>query len=265
MYVSPRKSFLHSRRKKRCHRKRACDWKPPAPTSSSSHPVPPKIYTHERKRPRDFQVPPSHSGVSPAQPQVQLYHTIPYHTIPYHTIPYPPTLTPLDSVRKESNGITIHTQIIRPPGLIRPINRDHLQRPHLTKRIHDDIVGIAFDTEDAVLAVAHCIRVFAAAVIVVLEEGIQARAVDVDGIGIDDAQSQRVAYAGWTKGVVVGIVVVGCVERVGLAFDVGGGLPVGRFGLDEAGEDVGCGAELELVEGVVLDACAPEPDVCAFD
>jgi hypothetical protein len=135
----------------------------------------------------------------------------------------------------------------------------------LTKRIHDDIVGIAFDTEDAVLAVAHCIRVFAAAVIVVLEEGIQARAVDVDGIGIDDAQSQRVAYTRWTQGVVVGIVVVGCVERVGLAFDVGGGLPVGRFGLDEAGEDVGCGAELELVEGVVLDACAPEPDVCAFN
>jgi hypothetical protein len=94
------------------------------------------------------------------------------------TLCYPQRLNPIS---KPPNRVRIHTQIIPPTRLIRTINHNHILDTYLTqcKSLH---TAIALDAEDAILAYASATgRVRArAGNVVVLEEGVQAAAVDED-------------------------------------------------------------------------------------
>lgn len=178
-----------------------------------------------------------------------------------HPHPHPPTYTAhqvLLAVRKPPNRIRIHTQIIRPLGFILPINRNHLLRAHLIepKPLH---ARLALDAKDLVLAQARPVRRVrrTARDVVVLEEGIQAAAVDHHVLRVEHAQPVRVANAaGRACGVVVWVS-EGVGAAVGLVFGVGGRHVVGRFGLDEACEDVLGVVELVLVQGMMLNTTSP--------
>lgn len=101
--------------------------------------------------------------------------------------------------------------------------------------------------------------------IIILEEIVQARAINENAGGIDEARppgSRTISLrAGGEVGVAPGFN-LWCEgdERVGVA------LEVGCFCLDDAGERVTAVAPLVVVEGVVFCACAVEPvGAIAFD
>ena len=96
--------------------------------------------------------------------------------------------------------------------------------------------------------------------VVAVIEAVQACTIDVDVLGIDDAQTPRFAGSG------IGFAELGA--GIVEAFDwwegmlgTGGWLVVGCLGLDLAHEDVLCVGELVLVERVVLDCRADTDDV----
>jgi hypothetical protein len=102
------------------------------------------------------------------------------------------------TIRKPSNRIRIHTQIIPPTRLIAPVNRNHLFRTHLVQRkpLH---TRLPLNTKDLILAAPKPVRRIrvTAADIVILEERIQPPAVDHYVLGIQDTQTKGVADGVW--------------------------------------------------------------------
>ena len=96
--------------------------------------------------------------------------------------------------------------------------------------------------------------------VVAVIEAVQACTVDVDVVGIDDAQTPR--FAGSRTGFAeLGAGIVDAVYWWEGMLGTGGWLVVGCFCLDLAHEDVSCVGELVLVERVVLDCCANTDDM----
>ena len=90
-------------------------------------------------------------------------------------------------------------------------------------------------------------------------EAVQACTIDVDVVGIDDAQTPRFAGSG-IGFAELGAGIVEALDWWEGILGTGGWLVVGCFSLDLAYEDVFCVDELVLVERVVLDCRADTDD-----
>lgn len=147
-----------------------------------------------------------------------------------------------------------------------PIDRDHLRRTDLVQT-HPLHARVTLNTEDAILAVPQPIRRIGATTIelVVLEEAVQAAAVDHHILRIKNTQAIGVTYLVRRACRCIVRVRVAIRATIGLGLGVGGGHVVWRLGLDVACKDRLGIVELVLVEGVVLDARAPEEGIGAFD
>ena len=179
---------------------------------------------------------------------------------------------------KDGNAIRKDVDVIAVIRQTDTVSRDHALRSHRVEIVYVDVVCLcAFDAEQAVLARLAVARDGAGCCgrlgsqfcvygdymqsacwgraltgVVVVVEAVQACAVAVDVVGIDDAQAP--CFAGFRVRLAGGV--VEAVEPWERMLRAGGWLVVGCFGLDLAHEDVFGVGELVLVEGVVLDCCA---------
>ncbi|SPQ23429.1 8bdce749-e62e-4af3-8c1f-5a9c97833852 [Thermothielavioides terrestris] len=159
----------------------------------------------------------------------------------------PPALLPR---RKQRNALHKPINVLLVPGHVPPVHRDHLGRPDRVEVVHAH-AAVALDAEDARLAVLALAGV-AAVHVVVVEEAVQAGAVDQHVRAVDDAQAPA-GIAGRKHRVAV--------RRVRRERQVRPRvrLVVRRLGLHLAHEHVARAGELVLVQLVVLGAGADQP------
>jgi len=153
---------------------------------------------------------------------------------------------------KQRNRIRIHIIVITIHRHRRTIEQQHICRPNCTQAVHINLTITPLNTRNRGLAVLRT-GIIAASRRIVVEEGVQARAVHEDVGRVEDPQAPGAGGAG--EGRVIECAVSGewCGSR-------GYWLVVRCFGLDEAHVDVLRVGELVLVECVVLNCC-PDPVV----
>lgn len=186
----------------------------------------------------------------------------------YRTISQPSTAPlPLHHplLRLEHSNLIRKARLVQTPiNPITPILRQHNPRAH-RMQIIDIRRRVLLQTQYPTLT-STIIALIRAAVAVVIEEAVQTRAVDQDILAVHDAQTPALCIRHLDT-VSAGRVWCGREDGVVESGDarerdcgVGIGLVVCGLGLDGAEEDVRGPNELVLVESVVLDGGAVEPE-----